>query len=349
MAAAWTLTSFAVAQTKLGPGDKAPAISVAKWYKGTPVNGFEPGKVYVVEFWATWCGPCRVSIPHLTELAHKFAGKVHFAGVSVWERDPAYLDKVGKFVEEMGDKMDYSVAADVADGTMARTWMAAAGENGIPCAFVVDGQGKIAWIGHPMADLEGTLNKVLAGTWNVATYQKERAKEQAAEEARMALNRKIGPLMQQKKYAEALKILDGAIAKDKALEADYAIGRFTILAQMDEAKAQTYALSAARRIYKSEPMALNQLAWFIVADDSRLKKPDYKIGLTIAEMAATASKRNDPDILDTLAMAQFKAGSKALAAKTQATAVALARKAGKPAGQITQMEQSLKRFQKGGK
>ncbi len=349
VAAALAIGSCALAQPKLGPGDKAPAINVAKWFKGTPVESFEPGKVYVVEFWATWCGPCRVSIPHLTELAHKFKGKVAFSGISVWERDAAYIEKVGKFVEDMGDKMDYNVAADDAEGTMAKTWMTAAGENGIPSAFVVDGNGRIAWIGHPMSDLEPTLNKVLDGTWNVESFKAKRAKAQAAQEAQMQLNRQISPLMQQKKYAEALKALDGAIAKDKSLEEDYAMGRISILARFDEAKAQQYALTAAKKFYKDEPMALNQLAWMIVADDTQLKKPDPKVGLQIATMAAKASDNKDPDILDTLAMAQFKAGNARLATTTQTAAVALAKKLGRPAASVTEMEQRLARFKKGGK
>ncbi len=108
----------------------------------------------MVEFWATWCGPCRATIPHLTELAHKYKDKgVRFIGVDVWERDTKL---VAPFLAEMGDKMDYSVALDdvpkdgkPADGAMAKNWMKAAEENGIPTAFVVR-DGKIAWIGHPI-------------------------------------------------------------------------------------------------------------------------------------------------------------------------------------------------------
>ena len=64
----------------LGVGDPAPKLAVKSFVKGEPIKSLEPGKVYVVEFWATWCGPCRVTIPHLTELQKKHVDVV-FVGV----------------------------------------------------------------------------------------------------------------------------------------------------------------------------------------------------------------------------------------------------------------------------
>src|SRR5689334_7009652 len=140
LALAFGVLSIASAQAKptLGIGDTAPALTVAKWFKGAPVKKFEKGKVYVVEFWATWCGPCKVSIPHLTEMAEKYKGKATFTGVSVYEEhgkkptSTAYMDKVSNFVKDMGDKMNYNVAVDGMDMTMAHNWMEAAGQGGIP-------------------------------------------------------------------------------------------------------------------------------------------------------------------------------------------------------------------------
>ena len=65
-------------------GDPAPKLEVKEFVKGDVVKGFDKGKIYVVEFWATWCGPCRVSIPHLTEM-QKQHPDIKFLGVSVFD------------------------------------------------------------------------------------------------------------------------------------------------------------------------------------------------------------------------------------------------------------------------
>jgi hypothetical protein len=83
-------------------------------------------------------------------------------GQNVFEKD----DKVVPgFVRKMGPKMTYRVALDdksVERGFMATKWLKAAGQNGIPCAFVVNKAGKIAYIGHPMRLQESMLVSLLA-------------------------------------------------------------------------------------------------------------------------------------------------------------------------------------------
>ncbi|MBL8821720.1 MAG: TlpA family protein disulfide reductase [Planctomycetia bacterium] len=150
----------------LNVGDSAPDFAVNKFLKGEPVKQLQQGQIYVIEFWATWCGPCIDNIPKLTAMQKKYGDKVVFVGVSVFERDQT---KVAPFVKQMGSKMNYRVAMDKvekngksSDGHMAKNWLKAAGQNGIPCAFIVDKEGKIAWIGHP-AQMAKPLDNVVAG------------------------------------------------------------------------------------------------------------------------------------------------------------------------------------------
>jgi thiol-disulfide isomerase/thioredoxin len=141
-------------------GDAAAPLKIKDWVKGKPVEikADGPTKAYVVEFWATWCGPCRTSIPHLTELAKQYKEKgIVFIGVSDEE-----TDKVKPFVERMGEKMDYVVAVD-SDRATSNGYMKAYDRGGIPCAFLVSGKGKVIWIGHPMAGLDAVLEKLTTG------------------------------------------------------------------------------------------------------------------------------------------------------------------------------------------
>ena len=140
-------TNSVVFAQDLKVGSKAPELKVSGWVKGKEVKKFESGKIYVVEFWATWCGPCRESIPHLTEMA-KGNKDVTFIGIDSFERPADNLDAVKKFVADMGAKMDYNVAVDGSAAFMAKNWMEASGSQGIPTAFIVDKTGTVAWIGY---------------------------------------------------------------------------------------------------------------------------------------------------------------------------------------------------------
>jgi peroxiredoxin len=149
-------------------GDPASELKVAKWMKGGPVRLAEgKGKsIFVVEFWATWCPACRESIPHLTKVQRDFKDKgVVVVGVSAED-----ADTVKSFVGEMGSKMEYLVAADD-QGATSKAYLWAFGIEGIPHAFVVDKEGRIAWHGHPMAGLGDVIEAILSGDYDIRTAQ----------------------------------------------------------------------------------------------------------------------------------------------------------------------------------
>jgi thiol-disulfide isomerase/thioredoxin len=122
-------------------GKEPPEIKAEGWFNAEkgPTLADLKGKVVVVEFWATWCPPCRKSIPHLIGLHEKYAKK----GVTIVGLSNEPKDTVEPFVQ--AQKMNYIVGwGSKSAGDY--------GVRGIPTAFVIGRDGKVAWQGHPMDD-----------------------------------------------------------------------------------------------------------------------------------------------------------------------------------------------------
>ncbi len=305
-------------------GVPAPALKVAKWVKGEPVERLEAGKTYVVEFWATWCGPCKTSIPHLTELAHKYADKVTFIGVSVWERpaeqtDEAVIALVGPFLEEMGDKMDYHVAVDGIDRTMADTWMKAADRNGIPCAFIVGADGKIAWIGHPMT-MDDVLAQVVAGTFDVQAEAQRQETERRLAAERAKLEAPIRAALSAGDNKAVVEAVDKAIAAQPEMEVNLMPVKFRALLQMDEPAAFAYlkTLLANGSVEKNPYHAFN--AALVISRTANLKDPNYALVVKALEKA-NAVEHDNPLVLTLYAEMLFKAGRRDRAVEIQQKAI----------------------------
>lgn len=148
-------------------GDPAPPLRVNEWIKGAPVKQFEKGHVYVLEFWATWCVPCKAAMPHLSALACEYKGKVTIIGIDVHEMKTTTMATIKRFVDSMGQRMDYHVATEDKNYTVA-DWLIATSEhnNGIPKSIVVNTEGKLAWIGHPK-DLKEVLPNIVNRSWDL--------------------------------------------------------------------------------------------------------------------------------------------------------------------------------------
>jgi cytochrome c biogenesis protein CcmG, thiol:disulfide interchange protein DsbE len=124
----------------------APDINVEKWLTGVPDM---QGKFVLIDFWATWCGPCRRSIPHLNELYGKFKDKLVVIGIS---------DEPEHAIRAMSDpKIDYTIVSD----TQGRTSKAAQ-VTGIPHAMLIDPHGIVRFEGMPHYLEEKSLEKLIA-------------------------------------------------------------------------------------------------------------------------------------------------------------------------------------------
>lgn len=128
-----------------GVGKPLPPMAVQYLPGAEP---YAPGRAAVVEFWATWCPPCRQSIPHLNSLHERSGDRLQVIGVT--NEDAGTVEAFRKSVP-----MKYSVATD-ASGGLARHF----GVRGIPHAVLVDAQGVVRWTGHPMALNEALIQSL---------------------------------------------------------------------------------------------------------------------------------------------------------------------------------------------
>jgi thiol-disulfide isomerase/thioredoxin len=193
-------TAAAVAQQaapeptlKAGSEVSLEPLAAATWVQGEAPKSFEPGKVYMLECWATWCGPCIAAIPHVNELHKKYSEKgLRVLGMNVWEDG---LEKVEKFVKGKGDGMSYPVAYTGKGSAFETTWLKAAGVRGIPHAFIVK-DGKLVLTAHPSQLTDSVIEALLSGD--------EGAKKAADEIAAAKANRdKFGAVMQAFRQASA--------------------------------------------------------------------------------------------------------------------------------------------------
>ncbi|HEY3321972.1 MAG TPA: redoxin family protein [Planctomycetota bacterium] len=319
---AFCLITLAVAAVSAGEeitlkvGDPAPALSISKWLNGDAVANLEKGKVYVLECWATWCGPCVASMPHVSELNTKMKDKgVVIIGLNVWERDK---DKVEPFVKKMGEKLNYRVAMDDDNNTTAKAWLQAAGRDGIPCAFVVDKATKIAWIGHPMSGLDQVVEQVAAGTFDSKKFAEEAAKQEE-------LEKKMQAAFEAKDGDTLLKLADEMAAAQPKSTTQMTLLKFMVLLQIKKDYPAAYAMAtkSLEAEWKNESEVLNHASWTIL-DEQGVEKRDFDVALKLALRADELTKHENAAILDTLARAYFEKGQVDKAIETETLAISKA-------------------------
>ncbi|PWU20290.1 MAG: hypothetical protein C5B50_04300 [Verrucomicrobia bacterium] len=336
----------ATAEPTLKIGDPAPKLAVSKWVQGEPVTKFEKGKAYLVEFWATWCGPCRVSIPHLNEIHAQFKDKgLIVIGQDCWEKDETL---VAPFVARMGDKMTYRVALDDKEetktGKMSETWMAAAGQHGIPTAFLVDTSGFIAWIGHPMGLNADVIEDVLSGKFDRQKAAQEYADTQQKQVRLQTAFSAVNKAMRDKQWDEAMNKVE-EYAKlvppgpQKQMTTDML--RLNVLFGKEDYPAAFDLVKKVSDANSTNGPLQNGLAWRLITDKG-IKQRNLPLAETLASRANDATQGTNGIVLDTLARIKFLRGDQEKAVALEEKAVGLTE-----GEQRDRYESVLKKYKRG--
>jgi thiol-disulfide isomerase/thioredoxin len=317
-------------------GDPAPALRASKWLQGEEVRRFEPGKVYVVEFWATWCGPCIMIMPHLAELHAQHKG-VTFIGYSAWDANNTE-EQVAKFVKKRGPKLKYTFAYG-GDRATYDAWMRAAGQNGIPCAFVVDKAGRIAFIGHPLY-LGVVLPRIVAGNATAQAISDE--VEKIDDELRAVYRALVGP--DAKAGLQALKDFETKYPPlaNNPYWLRERLSSLVKAGQVDEVKKFAEAV-VARAIKQEDPMAPWMVSMFLSADEGKGSKELMALAVKAAKAMVEVEGDKDAMALMNLANTNFAAGEKAKAKEYARKAVEAA--GGEPAALRQNIEKQARKLE----
>lgn len=315
-------------------GSSAPSLQTAQLIKGTAVPRFEPGKTYVVDFWATWCAPCKALMPHLSNLAAQYKDRVQIVSISVREEamgdlpPQEVLKNVTAFVTGQGRKMNYTVMADDPAGSINKAWLIAAGEASIPRAYIVN-NGKILWIGRPDDGMEEPLRQIIEGRYDASADLLERTQEQELK-AQLRRLREYKPLQEADEsndYAKQLQIYEVAFAVNPQLEKQRFGGLFSLLVHVDPKRARDYARDKIQGSGSPKEKERWQYVAATVVLEEEIKEPALlDFALECAERAVAAQKEPSSKYLHRLAAVHFARGEFSHAVQEQERALAIAQK-----------------------
>ncbi|MFA1791637.1 hypothetical protein [Xanthomonas campestris] len=245
--------TVATTTSRLLPGDRAPALRLSRVLNGgRPVEQVTFDQPTAVILWNAACAGCLPAVGEVAAIAADYTMPVF--GVAVMVRDverTAEAALQGSPLAVLALEERPAVAGGLMRGSVTRNWLEASGIPGVPAAYLVDGAGRVAWIGDP-AEIADVLPDLVAGSWDVAAARNRwRATASAASIAQLRLARDVMDALSAGQIGAARELVAAGERNLPALAEDpeFAILKFQTLAgaptQIDEAIAH-YRVATTR-------------------------------------------------------------------------------------------------------
>jgi len=341
-------------------GDQAPPVTAQAWIRGEPITHFEKGKVYVIDFWATWCGGCIASFPHISSIGEKYKDKVRFISVDSYEdagnnkgKDPVLTIK--EFLKsEQGQRLTIDVAVDGTSNKMYNSWINPLRRQGFPTTFVINQEGKIAWVDVNLDHLDWVIEQVLNRKWDIEKARIIMHKKDSIEDMMFKTFREQGGVNKKGFEKDWSLILSSSEKFEKQFpDRKDAVAFFKFMAYL--------AIDNSKIPELLEEMATNPRSRYINMSDAvgltlkrdDLIKRDYIAIAKVQERLllndfATPGYNGGKSVVayEQLALSYEKIGDFKKAAETIEKAILFAKEKNTPAEQTAKLMDLLKKYQK---
>jgi thiol-disulfide isomerase/thioredoxin len=308
-------------------GDPAPKLDDATWLRGGPHDDWQPGQVYVLDFWATWCAPCIEMMPAYQSLQDRFAGNgTHVIGVAIWsEKGP--MTPAQALAKH--PRLRYAVAED-REGQIARAFMGGTESGGLPTVMVIDHEGRLAWVGEHGDELEKVVQAVTTSSFDLSAAR-------AVDDLRRQSQRifaEIDELRRADRPQEAAALVDKVITLDEPRNGWAYAMKYQILAHDSadhkaaaDVAEQFFASSSGRNPYFLYIFALRLTHGFDPEQDARA---DLDLAQRLVGRSVELAEEADSDTLALQARIFSLRGELAAAVRAQRLALEAASSAQRP-------------------
>lgn len=279
--------------TRLLPGDPVPELRLAQWFDQNSTGGsdiaapaidrkeapdrVEPIRLNRLSFVVLWNGGCSVCLPTIRELAEVGAKhEVPCYGVAVMVRDVSATAQIARSNASkayLALEERPSQPSVFSRGWVTRRWLEPSGQAGVPAAFAINANGKIAWMGHPNG-IAAILPQLIDNKWDTAAERRRWLSVVSDEEVQSILVvRDVADMMLAGRIDEANKMILEAEQRSPGVmqNQEFVLTKLDVLASLpdhgDEALAH---YSACAELFKNDPyFQLRSAGWVL----SRMPTP----------------------------------------------------------------------------